>query len=117
MQKTISHYAITLSELTENAGIDVEKLIDDIELPKETLNSPREWIDNSFATKMVKALWRETNDELFGLSPEPMKMGSWAIACNYMLMAETLGELYRLGAHILSYLPPQSMFITLPSER
>ena len=111
MQKTISHYAVVLTELAERNGVDVSTLIADIGLPKEYLNNDKRWIDNGFATNMVKALWRESEDEFFGLSPEKSRMGSWALACQHMLMAETLGELYRLGENILSFIPPDSMGI------
>lgn len=111
MQKTISHYAVVLTELAELNGLDMGKLISDIGLPKEYLKSDKHWIDNSFVTKLVKTLWRESEDEFFGLSPHRSRMGSWALACEHMLIAETLGELYRLGENILSYLAPDSMGI------
>ena len=111
MQKTISHYAVVLTELAERNGLDVDKLISDIGLPEEYLNSNNQWIDNGFATKMVKELWHKGGDEFFGLSPEISRMGSWALACQHMLIAETLGELYRLGENVLSFIPPNSMGI------
>ena len=42
-----------------------------------------------------------------------MPMGTWALACDYMLSAENLGELYRRGGRIYNYLPPASMGLEL----
>ena len=108
MQKTSSHYAVLLSELAENSGLNTAELIKNI----GHFESDQQWVDNGFVASMVKSLWNETGDDLLGLAPDPMRQGSWAVACNHMLISETLGELYRLGARILSYLPPASMGIS-----
>ncbi|MBN7796824.1 AraC family transcriptional regulator ligand-binding domain-containing protein [Parahaliea mediterranea] len=62
---------------------------------------------------LLRALWKTTEDEFFGLSPEKMPRGTWALACDYMLDGGTLQELLQRGQRIFSFLPPASKHIRL----
>lgn len=62
---------------------------------------------------LLRALWKTTEDEFFGLSPEKMPRGTWALACDYMLEGRTLQEVLQRGQRIFSFLPPASKWIRL----
>jgi AraC-like DNA-binding protein len=62
---------------------------------------------------LLRALWKTTEDEFFGLSPEKMPRGTWALACDYMLEGRTVQEVLQRGQRIFSFLPPADKQIRL----
>ncbi|RLA57022.1 MAG: hypothetical protein DRQ65_02360 [Gammaproteobacteria bacterium] len=116
MVKTSTHYVAALVRHAHRLGLDVDSLLVEAQIPPELADIENQWIDNRRLTALLKILWRETNDETIGIGVEPMRMGSWALACDYMLTAENLGELYRRGERIYSYIPPESMGIEFSVE-
>tara|TARA_B110000503_G_scaffold141500_1_gene235271 strand:+ start:3868 stop:4914 length:1047 start_codon:yes stop_codon:yes gene_type:complete len=106
--RTTTHYVVVILRHARRLGLDVDNIINDIGIPLELSNIEDKWISNDRFAALVKRLWQETKNESFGLDPVPMRIGSWALACDFMLTAETLGELYRRGEHIFSYLSPDS---------
>ncbi len=72
-------------------------------------------VDDSIAT-LLRALWKTTDDEFFGLSPEKMPSGTWALACDYMLEARNLQALLQRGQRIFDYLPPADKKIALSRQ-
>ncbi len=109
MVKTSTHYVAALVRHARRLGLDVDRLLVEAQIAPELADVENQWIDNRRLTALLKILWRETDDETIGIDTEPMRMGSWALACDYMLPAENLGELYRRGQRIYSYIPPESM--------
>ena len=109
MPKTNSHYLGVLVRLARRQGLDVDRLLAEVGVSGEVARADNDWIDNSYLTELVKRLWQETGDEILGIDEQPMRMGSWALVCDYMLAAENLGDLFRRGQRICSYLPPESM--------
>ena len=107
-RKSSTHYIATLIRHARRIGLDVERIIAETGIPPELAEVEDQWIENDLVTSLVKKLWLETNNETFGLDPTPLRIGTWAIACEFMLAAETLGDLYRKGERILSYLAPHS---------
>ncbi len=87
-------------------GLNPDALLAEIGVPPELADTEDKWIDNSHLTALVKALWRKTGNETFGFDPQPLRIGTWALACEFMITGDTLGELYRKGERILSFLAP-----------
>ncbi|MEH6636181.1 MAG: AraC family transcriptional regulator [Halioglobus sp.] len=110
-----THYVVVLASLARQCELDVDALLVEVGIPPALAESPDQWLDNDYLTALVKALWRETNDETMGIDPDLMRMGTWALACDYMLVAETLGDLYRRGERIYDFLPPASMSLGFSS--
>jgi AraC-like DNA-binding protein len=104
MKKTNNHYIKTLVDLGGNMGLNRDQLLTDIGINQRQLNDDNYWVDNHSFTTLVKILWENCGDETLGIDPLPTPMGTWALACDYMLSAETLGDLYRRGQHIYTYL-------------
>lgn len=97
-------------------GLDVQEILDETGIPVELSEAENAFIDNGLLTKLVKKIWSETNNETFGLDPTPMRIGTWALACEFMLGADTLGSLLRKGQRILSYLAPGSAGLKILRE-
>lgn len=111
MAQTSTHYVATLARQACRLGLDIDTLLAEAGISPELSEAGDQWIDNDYLTILLKILWRETSDETIGIDPAAMRMGSWALACDYMLAAENLGDLYRRGQRIYSFLPPESMGI------
>lgn len=136
MLKTSSHYVVILLELAQKLGMNIDALRSDVglitlqpaakdpllsneKLGNESLGNERlcyekldnQWLDNKGLANLIKAMWRHSGDETLGIDPQSCRMGTWALACDYMVAAETLGELYRRGEKIYSFVPPESMGI------
>jgi AraC-like DNA-binding protein len=109
LPKTNTHYLGVLMRQAERQGLDVARLLAEAGISDELARADNQWIDNSYLTELVKRLWQETGDEILGIDEQPMRMGSWALVCDYMLAAANLGDLFRRGQRICSYLPPESM--------
>lgn len=109
MAQTSTHYVVTLVNQARRFGLDIDGLLLEAGIQPQLSRVTDQWLDNELLTRLLKILWRETSDETIGIDPKAMPMGTWALACDYMLAAESLGELYRRGQRIYGFLPPDSM--------
>jgi hypothetical protein len=62
-------------------GLDVQDILDETGIPVELSEAENAWIDNDLLARLVKKIWSETNNETFGLDPNPLRIGTWALAC------------------------------------
>ena len=97
-------------------GLDVQEILDETGIPVELSEAENAWIDNELLARLVKKIWSDTSNETFGLDPNPMRIGTWALACEFMLGADTLGALFRKGERVLSYLAPGSAGLKIQRE-
>ena len=104
LRKSSTHYVSILIRHARAIGLNVQDILEQTGIPAELCDMPNGWIDNALLANLVKKIWAETNNETFGLDPNPMRIGTWALACEFMLGADTLGALLRKGEHVLSYL-------------
>jgi len=104
MPKTSTHYIKILLDIAKNIGLDDAKLMAEANISSDVLLEEDSWIDVDVLASLVKGMWQASGDETLGISPRATKMGTWALACDYMLSSETLGDLYRRGKHVYSYL-------------
>lgn len=115
-QKSSTHYVSLLIRHARSMGLDVEEILRQTGIPIELSEAEHDWIDNELLANLVKKIWSDTNNETFGLDPTPMRIGTWALACEFMLGADTLGALLRKGERALSYLAPDSAGLTMQRE-
>ena len=115
-KKSSTHYIAVLLRQARALGLDIDQILADTAIPRELSDAEDKWIDNQFLTSLVKRMWLETDSETMGFDPIPLRIGTWAIACEFMLGADTLGELFRKGSRILSYLAPNSVGVKLVEE-
>ncbi len=107
-RQTSTHYIALLVRQAEQLGHDVDALLRVTGIPRDVAFLEDQWIDVDQYAALVKEVWRLTDNETFGFDPTPLKRGTWALACEFMMGAETLGELLRKGERVLSYLAPDS---------
>ena len=112
-RKSSTHYAAVLVRQAKSLGLDVDSILSETGIPTELAEAEDQWIDNDLLAALVKRMWLETDNETMGFDPTPLRIGTWAIACEFMLSADTLGEVFRRGKRILSYLAPDSIGLDL----
>ena len=115
-RKSSTHYVSILVRHARSIGLDVHKILEETGIPVELSETENAWIDNELLARLVKKIWADTNNETFGLDPVPLRIGTWAMACEFMLGADTLGDLYRKGERILSFLAPASAGLKIEHE-
>jgi AraC-like DNA-binding protein len=115
-RKTSTHYVSILIAHARNMGLNVDNILADTGIPIELAENRNLWINNDLLARLVKKMWLETNNETFGLDPSPLRIGTWHLACEFMLGAETLGELFRKGERVLSFLAPTSAGLKIQAE-
>lgn len=115
-KKSSTHYVSILIRHARSIGLDVPEILRETGIPVELSEVENAWIDNELLARLVKKIWSDTNNETLGLDPTPLKIGTWGLACEFMLGAETLGELLRKGERILSYLAPESAGLQIQRE-
>lgn len=115
-KKSSTHYVAALVRQAQLLGLDIDRILADTAIPGELSDAEDGWIDNHLLTALVKRMWLETETETMGFDPQPLRLGTWAIACEFMMGADTLGELFRKGSRILTYLAPNSVGVKLIEE-
>jgi AraC-like DNA-binding protein len=115
-RKSSTHYVSILIRHARSIGLNVQEILDETGIPVELSEAENLLIDNELLTNLVKKIWSETNNETFGFDPNPMRIGTWALACEFMLGADTLGSLLRKGERILSHLAPGSAGLKIQRE-
>jgi len=112
-RKSSTHYVALLVRQAKSLRLDVDSILSGAGIPSNLAEAEDKWIDNDLLAALVKRMWLETENETMGFDPAPLRMGTWAIACDFMLAADTLGEVFRRGQRILSYLAPDSIGLDL----
>ncbi|MEP4146140.1 MAG: AraC family transcriptional regulator [Halioglobus sp.] len=112
-RKSSTHYVAVLIRQAESLGLDVDSILSDTGIPIDLARAEDKWVDNDLLAALAKRMWLETDNETMGFDPAPLRIGTWAIACEFMLAADTLGEVLRRGKRILSYLAPNSIGLDL----
>jgi AraC-like DNA-binding protein len=115
-RKSSTHYVSLLIRHARSIGLDVQEVLDETGIPAELSEVENAWINNELLASLVKKIWSDTNNETFGLDPSPLRIGTWALSCEFMLAADTLGSLLRKGERVLSHLAPGSAGLKIQRE-
>lgn len=78
-------------------GVDCEALLQRAGMAPTLLGSPLARVTQTQYATLVRLLARTTRDELWGLCPHPVPLGSFATGCRLLVRCETLGQALRLG--------------------
>lgn len=90
---TISIYFVNAALAgVKRLGMDVDTLLSHVGIEAELLNQPKARISPEQYTRFVKMLWMVTQDEHAGFSKQSRRLGSFAIMCQLVIHAKTLGE-------------------------
>lgn len=108
-RKSATHYVEVLIRRAKILGLDLDSILADTGVPGDLSDADEKWIDNDLLASLVKRVWLETNNETMGFDPTPLRIGTWSLACEFMLGGDTLGDLLQRGKRILSFLAPDSI--------
>jgi AraC-like DNA-binding protein len=100
-----NYYCITLFDIANNVGMDLDKLASDIGIERNLLNTESLWVNDQSLAQLIKAIWTHSNDEYMGLTSTPSPIGTTAFIFEHMLGADTLGDFYLRGQKACSFLP------------
>jgi AraC-like DNA-binding protein len=100
-----NHYFITLFNVADKMGLDLDNLANDLGVKRASLDEESLWVNDDRLAQLFNILWRESGDECMGLTIEPCAIGTSAFIFEHMLSADTLGELYRRGQKACSLIP------------
>lgn len=109
MSVTTTHYVAALARHAQRLGLDVEALLASARIPLKYAHTDNAVIRTERLVALIQNIWQVTDHETMGFDPEPLERGMWALCSEFMLGAETLGEMYQRGSRALRFLPPDSL--------
>ncbi|WP_416961914.1 AraC family transcriptional regulator [Streptomyces sp. Agncl-13] len=66
----------------ERHGLDIAPLLEQAAVPPELLEVPLARVSPQQFARLTKAVWEALDDELQGLGPQPLKVGTFAMMCH-----------------------------------
>ncbi|MER5526438.1 AraC family transcriptional regulator [Streptomyces sp. NPDC002677] len=66
----------------ERHGVDTSALLERAAIPPRLLEVPLARVSPQQFARLTKAVWQELDDELQGLGPHPLKVGTFAMMCH-----------------------------------
>ncbi|WP_405948745.1 AraC family transcriptional regulator [Streptomyces prunicolor] len=66
----------------ERHGVDITPLLEQAAVPPELLDVPLARVSPRQFARLTKAVWQALDDELQGLGPHPLKVGTFAMMCH-----------------------------------
>jgi len=66
----------------ERHGVDVAALLERAAIPPRLLEVPLARVSSQQFARLTKEVWQELDDELQGLGPQPLKVGTFAMMCH-----------------------------------
>ncbi len=97
-----NHYLHACLPGAVRQGHRADELLRSATIPVEWLDRPGQLITEQQLTRLIKAVWRATGDELMGLAAHPCRNGVFALMAEFCLSAETLGAMLRRSARFYS---------------
>lgn len=96
---TISiHFVNAALTGAKRLGLDVDTLLSHVGIEAELLRQPKARISPDQYTRFVKMLWLVTQDEHVGFDTQPRRLGTFAIMCQLIINAKTLGKALELSS-------------------
>ena len=83
-------------------GVSVEELLSSANIPLNWLNQPDKMITEQQLSQLIKAVWRNTQDEFMGLAHQRCKNGVFALMAELAQQAKTLGGMLKQSARFYS---------------
>ncbi|MGW3291360.1 AraC family transcriptional regulator [Streptomyces sp. NPDC001002] len=69
----------------ERHGVDIAALLERAAIPPELLEVPLARVSPRQYARLTKAVWQALDDELQGLGPQPLKVGTFAMMCHAVM--------------------------------
>ncbi len=95
---TISiHFVNAALTGVKRLGMDVETLLSHVGIEAELLKQPKARVSPEQYTRFIQMLWMVTQDEHAGFSTEQRRLGTFAMMCQLVIHAKTLGQALELS--------------------
>ena len=96
---TISiHFVNAALTGVKRLGMDVDNLLAHAGIEAELLRQPKARISPEQYTRFVKMLWLVTQDEHVAFDAQPRRLGTFAMMCQLVIHAKTLGQALELSS-------------------
>lgn len=90
---TISiHFVNAALAGVKRMGIDTNTLLARVGIEAELLNQPKARVSPDQYTRLAQTLWLVTQDEHLGFDVQPRRLGTFAMMCQLVIHAGTLGK-------------------------
>lgn len=86
-----SHFVLPLLRNARSKGFDPEKILQSVDLSPEVMHEPRVRFTLDQYTEILRSLWKELDDEFFGLSVKPVHFGTFALFCELSMKEGRVG--------------------------
>jgi AraC-like DNA-binding protein len=100
---SFTHHTIAIQQVEQillgarGRGADVSALLRRAGISPALLESPLSRVTQAQYAALIFVLRHAMRDELWGLCPRPLPLGSFALGCRLLIEARTLGEALRTG--------------------
>lgn len=94
----------------ELRGFDLAAWLTRLDIDPRLLFDDRSRITLDQATRLIRDVWRQTDDELFGLGPHPAPRGTFRMLCLAVLSAPNLGTVLHRWSDFSRVIPGLPVF-------
>ncbi|MEC9345182.1 MAG: AraC family transcriptional regulator [Pseudomonadota bacterium] len=106
MPTSCSHYFIECVRGAERAGVDGNVLLDSVGLTRAEVEDPAWRGDVELLARMVRTVWRETDDEFMGYVDPPARPGTFAMMTHGIVHSPSLEHAVRRGVRFYDLMVP-----------
>ncbi|WP_405922616.1 AraC family transcriptional regulator [Streptomyces sp. NBC_00035] len=89
----------------ERHGADITALLERAGIPPSLLEVPLARVSPQQFARLTKAVWQELDDELQGLGPQPLKVGTFAMMCHAVVHCPDLRSALDRGSAFYRLFP------------
>ncbi len=86
-----SHFVLPLLRNAGAKGLAPEAILQSVDLSPEVMHEPRVRFTLDQYTAILRTLWKELDDEFFGLSVKPVHFGTFALFCELSMKEGRVG--------------------------
>lgn len=85
------HFVLPLLRHAESRGVPSERILRAAGLPGDVINQQKIRFTTDQYAKIMRLLWKELNDEFFGMSAQPIRFGTLSLFCELALKESNVG--------------------------
>ncbi|SAI23198.1 Urease operon transcriptional activator [Bordetella ansorpii] len=103
MMTSVTHHTVAIEQIEQmllgarRRELDINDLLRRAGIPPSLLASPKSRVTQAQCAALISLLRYRLRDELWGLCPHPLPLGSFEMGCRIVIGCRTLGEALRAG--------------------